>query len=200
MPPNFHPSHTHISGPPDSWAVYAVGNNAGFSTLVKQLFSDRPVGEEQLTFEYMAVRQADYARKGTLRFDAILIAVGPKPAQSPQSSALEAEKAAHSNCTSAGNVSYHEISSTSDDYVFDAVGATCGWDPNFERVVRLTYGQYRAYKISYVKTGGTLNPKEKDQAVQLVSSFSAGQCPSPSADCSLPIFFETGPLPTGVTP
>jgi hypothetical protein len=198
MPPDFHPSH--VSGPPDSWSVYSAGNNGGVSTLVKQLFSDRPVGPEQLTFEYMAVRQADYARKGTLPSDVVIIVVGPKPAESPRTNALEAEKAAHSQCAGPLNVSHNEIRSTSDDYIFDAVGAPCGSDPNVERVVRLTYGQYRAYKISYVKKGGTLNPKEKDQAVQVVSSFTIGECPSPSADCSLPIFFGVGTPPAGITP
>jgi hypothetical protein len=190
MPANFHPSKDN--GADDSWGVFALNG--------QELSQYHLSGTEQPTSGFMALRQADYSRKGASSLsDSIIIAIGEQPAESPRTAALEVENISEIQCP--GSVTHVDIRSTPQDYILDEVVSPCGTRPLSERVIRVLYGPSgKLFKITFVKRGGTLDSQQKDQAIQLVSSFSAGQCPSPSADCSLPIFFETGARPAGVTP
>ncbi len=190
MPADFHPSKEN--GPADSWGVFALNE--------QELSQYHLGGTEQPTAGFMALRQADYTRKDASSLsDTIIIAVGAQPAESPRKAALEVERVSDAQCP--GSVTRVDIRSTPNDYILDEVVSPCGTRPLSERVIRVVYGPNdKLFKITYVRRGGTLDSPQKDQAIQLVSSFSAGQCPSPSADCSLPIFFETRPLPAGATP
>jgi hypothetical protein len=180
MPADFHPSKN--SGPPDSWGVFALSGN--------ELSQYHLVGTEQPTAGFMCLRQTDYERKDSNSVpDAVIIVVGRKPAEPPRTTALEVETVAEAQCPAGG--SRTDLTNTSDQYALDEVVPACGTRPPSERVIRVVYGQWNAFKISYVKRGATLDSHQREQAVQLVSSFSVGKCPSPLADCSVPLFFAS---------
>jgi hypothetical protein len=168
LPMNFHWASAE-SGPPGSWVVLDMEQINGMAG-------------------YVAVTQAQYhGGKATLDPAAILIATDPKPAASPKSAA-EAMALKRKGCLD--SLSRTEIRKTDNDYFFEASGPPRGVSPQEDWLVRLAFGERAAFTVMYVTKGRRLSGSEKEQAIELISSFKVERCQNPSAGCFQPIGFS----------
>lgn len=144
------------SGPPTSWVL---------------------LGGPQPTKGFYAVRRAEYqhvlAHGNDVRYASEVvrfIAIGARPQSPPQSSALAFERSTiEKECP--GAVTRTDILATSDEYVFDDSIARCGSKEAADEVTRYLYGRSTEFQIQYIRLGPPLDYQERNQVVQLVSSF-----------------------------
>jgi hypothetical protein len=170
LPDNFHWSKDK-NGPPDSWVVMG--------------YERAPSNAAVLSFT--AFRQ-DESHANKVSED-VTIVIGPKPSVPVKSWATSAEQAYDAQCP--GGVTRTEIRTTTDEYLTNDVLASCGSYPQREFVIRYLNGDWTGFQITYGRSGRLLKPAEREQAIQLVSSFTITYCPAPSSNCPRLLYYGT---------